>query len=116
MAIQITNRAKEKIIELAIIEAAERGLAEQASLYLRISVIAGCCASPQYSLEWTSETKDGDVWLEVVGIKILAENKYWHLLENITLDYVMLGFADAGFKIENPDMKPQCGCGSLHAN
>ena len=42
MAIQITNRAKEKIIELAIIEAAERGLAEQASLYLRISVIAGC--------------------------------------------------------------------------
>ncbi|MDP3956823.1 MAG: iron-sulfur cluster assembly accessory protein, partial [bacterium] len=110
MTIKITDRAQKKIKELVEIEMAGIKLTEQAGLYLRIGVTAGCCVSPKYLLEWATKTKDGDAWIKVAGIKILATINDQSLLENATLDYIILGPTDTGFKIENSNITPQCGC------
>lgn len=114
MTIRITDSAQKKIMETAEIEAARRGWAEPTGLFLRIGVSAGICASSQYSLEWTTEIEKGDVWIAINGIKILAKNKDWLFLENITIDYVVLGLTDAGFKIENLNSQSLCGCELFH--
>lgn len=104
--VNLTNSAIERIREI-------QGKAENSKKFLRVSISGGGCSGFQYIFELDNKNLEGD-------IKILEENS--HLLA-IT-DETSLPFLDGAeidfvkelgasyFKVNNPNAKANCGCGS----
>ncbi len=78
---------------------------------LRISVIGGGCSGFQYDMDFSNETKAGDVTSDVDGLKVVVDERSALYLRGTTVDYVD-SFGQAGFKFINPNAKKTCGCGS----
>jgi len=78
---------------------------------IRIGVVGGGCSGFQYSMDFESAAKDGDVVLEQSGVKLFVDPMSSMYLQGVTIDYVQ-GLQGAGFKFNNPNAKNTCGCGS----
>ena len=78
---------------------------------IRIGVVGGGCSGFQYSMDFESAAKDGDVVLEQSGVKLFVDPMSSMYLQGVTIDYVQ-GLQGAGFKFSNPNAKNTCGCGS----
>jgi iron-sulfur cluster insertion protein len=78
---------------------------------IRIGVMGGGCSGFQYSMDFESAPKDGDVTLEQEGVKLYVDAMSSMYLQGVTVDYVV-GLQGAGFKFNNPNAKSTCGCGS----
>jgi iron-sulfur cluster assembly accessory protein len=78
---------------------------------IRIGVVGGGCSGFQYSMDFESAAKDGDVVLEQSGVKLFVDPMSSMYLQGVTIDYVQ-GLQGAGFKFTNPTAKNTCGCGS----
>jgi iron-sulfur cluster assembly accessory protein len=78
---------------------------------IRIGVVGGGCSGFQYSMDFESAAKDGDVVLEQSGVKLFVDPMSSMYLQGVTIDYVQ-GLQGAGFKFTNPNAKNTCGCGS----
>lgn len=78
---------------------------------LRISVTGGGCSGFQYDMDFSNETKAGDVVSDLNGLKVVVDERSALYLRGTTVDYVD-SFGQAGFKFTNPNAKKTCGCGS----
>jgi iron-sulfur cluster assembly accessory protein len=80
-----------------------------ASLGLRIFVAGGGCSGMQYGMT-LDEVQDGDVVIEVNGLKVLVDEMSAGYIEGSEVDYVdsLMG---AGFTVNNPNAVSTCGCG-----
>jgi iron-sulfur cluster assembly accessory protein len=78
---------------------------------IRIGVMGGGCSGFQYSMDFETAAKDGDVTLEQDGIRLFVDAMSSMYLQGVTVDYVV-GLQGAGFKFNNPNAKSTCGCGS----
>ena len=80
-------------------------------LMLRVSVHGGGCQGFEYGFEFDSKTEDGDQIFEKDGIKVVIDEASLGLLDGAEIDFVteMIG---ASFKINNPNAKSSCGCGT----
>jgi iron-sulfur cluster assembly accessory protein len=78
---------------------------------IRIGVVGGGCSGFQYSMDFESAAKDGDLVLEQSGVKLFVDPMSSMYLQGVTIDYVQ-GLQGAGFKFTNPNAKNTCGCGS----
>ena len=78
---------------------------------IRVGVVGGGCSGFQYSMDFESAAKDGDVVLEQSGVKLFVDPMSSMYLQGVTIDYVQ-GLQGAGFKFTNPNAKNTCGCGS----
>lgn len=104
MSISITDRAAEKVQEIAQAEA----LVGQG---LRLRVIGGGCAGFSYDLYFEDKPTDMDEQFEEKGVKLYIDPLSFQYLDGTEIDYVE-GLHGAGFKFGNPNVKATCGCGS----
>ena len=106
--IQITDKAKEKLIQLK----KEEGHPEKNNV--RVAVQGGGCSGLMYNLDFDSEIKNDDKIFEDKGIKILVDKKSILYLLGTTLDYSD-GLNGKGFQFINPNASRTCGCGESFA-
>ena len=80
---------------------------------VRLAVEGGGCAGFQYrfGLVPVEETFEDDHIVEKLGIKLFVDAISYMYLENVEIDYEDTHFSSA-FKINNPNVKSTCGCGS----
>jgi iron-sulfur cluster assembly protein len=76
---------------------------------LRIKVIGGGCSGLQYKIE-LDEEKKGDKIFENGGGRVLVDRKSYLYLVDTVVDYAET-LQNAGFQIQNPNVKSTCGCG-----
>lgn len=76
---------------------------------LRIKVVGGGCSGLQYKIE-LDEEKKGDKVFEAGGGRVLVDRKSYLYLVDTVVDYAE-SLQNAGFQIQNPNVKSSCGCG-----
>ncbi len=77
---------------------------------IRVGVVGGGCSGFQYSMDFESQARDGDIAFEQDGVKLFVDPMSSMYLTGVTIDYVV-GLQGAGFKFINPNAKNTCGCG-----
>jgi iron-sulfur cluster insertion protein len=78
---------------------------------IRVGVVGGGCSGFQYSMDFESAPKDGDMVFDQGGVKLYVDPMSSMYLQGVTVDYVV-GLQGAGFKFTNPNARNTCGCGS----
>lgn len=104
--VKVTARAAKQIAKIV-------GTAAPAKM-LRLAVNGGGCSGFQYSFELDDKAADDDLVIAEGGIKVLIDPVSLEFLAGAELDYVdeMIG---AAFKVNNPNAKSSCGCGTSFA-
>ncbi len=102
--IQVTDKAKDKIIELRNSD----GLRGDANV--RVSVKGGGCSGLMYDLTFDKIIDEKDQIYEDKGIKILVDKRSLLYLLGTTLDFSD-GLNGKGFQFINPNASRICGCG-----
>lgn len=77
---------------------------------LRIKVVGGGCSGLQYKIELDAEKKGDKVFEGGGGGRVLVDRKSYLYLVGTTVDYAET-LQNAGFQIQNPNVKSTCGCG-----
>ena len=77
---------------------------------LRIFVETGGCAGLQYGMK-IDDGKEGDEIIERDGVQVFIDAGSMGYLSGSTIDYAD-GLSGAGFKINNPNARRSCGCGT----
>jgi iron-sulfur cluster assembly protein len=106
--IQITEKAKQKILDLRKMD----GGAENSNV--RVSVQGGGCSGLMYDLSFDTSINETDQVFEDNGIKILVDKKSLLYLIGTTLDFSD-GLNGKGFQFLNPNASRTCGCGESFA-
>lgn len=101
--IQVTDRAVNKIAAILKKEAA--------GAMLRVSVEGGGCSGFQYKFDVERERATDDLALGREDATVLIDPVSLGFLTGSEIDYVddLIG---ASFKINNPQAKSSCGCGT----
>lgn len=77
---------------------------------LRVKVVGGGCSGLSYKMNLDAQ-RDGDRVFEREDVKVLVDRKSFLYLRGTELDYSE-SLMDSGFKLNNPNVKRSCGCGS----
>ena len=104
LIIDLTPTAAAKVRELM----AEEPDADE--LVLRVAIQGGGCSGFQYGLGFDSGAAEGDVELELEGVRVVVDPYSAPYLKGATVDYLN-GLQESGFKIDNPNAVSSCGCG-----
>ncbi len=102
--IQVTDKAKDKILELKTTE----GHTDEQNI--RVSVRGGGCSGLMYDLDFSSTIEANDQIFEDKGVKILVDKKSLLYLVGTVLDFSD-GLNGKGFQFVNPNASRTCGCG-----
>ena len=102
--IQVTEKAKSKVSEILTAE-------NKAGQGLRVQVMGGGCSGFQYGLTFAESAGPADMVIDCGSFKVYIDPVSSQYLDKATVDYID-GLNGSGFKIENPEAKSTCGCGS----
>lgn len=80
---------------------------------LRIKVVGGGCSGLQYKLDVT-EPREGDRVFEQEGVRVFADRKSFLYVRGTEVDY-QESLMEAGFRLNNPNVRQTCGCGTSFA-
>jgi iron-sulfur cluster assembly accessory protein len=99
----MTDRAARRIGEIL--------KAEPAGTMLRVSVEGGGCSGFQYKFGMERDPADDDLVLAREGATVLIDSVSMQYLAGSEIDFVddLIG---ASFKVNNPQAKASCGCGT----
>lgn len=99
----VTPRAARQIARIVAAEATPK--------LLRLSVAGGGCAGFSYHFDLDDQAAADDLVIEQDGVKVVVDPASLPFLAGAELDYVdeMIG---AAFKVNNPNAKSACGCGT----
>ena len=75
-----------------------------------MKVVGGGCSGLQYKMDLDVE-RPGDKIFGNADAKILVDRKSFLYLNGTELDYDE-GLMESGFKLHNPNIKRECGCGA----
>jgi len=106
--ISITDKAKEKIVELR----EKDGRTNEHNI--RVSVKGGGCSGLMYDLNFDDQFQEKDQVFEDKGVKILVDKKSLLYLAGTVLDFSD-GLNGKGFQFVNPNASRTCGCGESFA-
>jgi iron-sulfur cluster assembly protein len=109
-AIYVSDKAKSKVQKLM----EDAGIANDASYFLRVSVVGGGCSGLSYKLDFDNETKPMDQVFEDNGVKVVTDLKSFLYLVNTELDFSD-GLNGKGFYFNNPNASRTCACGESFA-
>jgi iron-sulfur cluster assembly accessory protein len=101
--VTITERAARRIGEIL--------KTEPAGAMLRLSVMGGGCSGFQYKFDVEDTKADDDRAIERNGVTVLVDSVSLQYLAGSEVDFVedLIG---ASFKVNNPQAKASCGCGT----
>ena len=100
--IRITENADEKLISLI-----DR---EQSGSMLRIKIVGGGCNGLSYKMNFTDDTKQGDILVQTMSSQLLIDPKTALFIKGTLLDYSH-NLVGGGFQFNNPNAKASCSCG-----
>lgn len=80
---------------------------------LRIKVIGGGCSGLQYKLD-VGEPREGDRVFEQSGVRVFTDRKSFLYVRGTEVDY-QESLMEAGFRLNNPNVRQTCGCGTSFA-
>ncbi|MBI1865670.1 MAG: iron-sulfur cluster insertion protein ErpA [Nitrospirae bacterium] len=101
--ITVTDRAIEELKVLQKEEGKE-------GYGLRMTVVGGGCSGFQYNMGFDEAPEANDLVIETGNLKLFVDPQSVSYLRGVEIDFVEgLG---GGFKIQNPNAKHTCGCGS----
>jgi iron-sulfur cluster assembly protein len=105
MGVTLTESAAQRVRDYA---AKER----KPGAGLRIAVKPSGCSGMAYVLELEDKANFGDKEsvYECHGIPVVVDPKSLVYVDGAQLDYVCEGVQE-GFKVSNPNVKDECGCG-----
>lgn len=109
-AFHVSDKAKIKVQQLL----KEAGVGNDASYFLRVSVVGGGCSGLSYKLDFDNESKPADQVFEDNGLKVVTDMKSLLYLLNTTLEFSD-GLNGKGFYFNNPNASRTCGCGESFA-
>jgi iron-sulfur cluster assembly protein len=101
--ITVTDKAARRILQLA-----EKATTPVSGL--RIKVTGGGCSGLQYRIELDEEKKGDKIFEGGSGGRVLVDRKSYLYLVDTVVDYSE-SLQNAGFQIQNPNVKSTCGCG-----
>lgn len=101
--ILLTDKAKDKINEIARSEGLER-------VNVRARVIGGGCAGFTFDFYFEDVVTDLDEVDEYDTIVVVSDPLSHQYLDGTTIDYVQTPLG-GGFKFNNPNSSSTCGCG-----
>lgn len=78
---------------------------------LRIRVLPGGCAGYTYEFALDDEQTTDDVVIDKGELKVLVDKTSLQALQGSIIDYVET-LQKSGFKVDNPNAKATCSCGS----
>lgn len=78
--------------------------------YTPPEIVGGGCSGLSYKMNLDAQ-RDGDRVFEREDVKVLVDRKSFLYLRGTELDYSE-SLMDSGFKLNNPNVKRSCGCGS----
>ncbi|MDH5517361.1 MAG: iron-sulfur cluster insertion protein ErpA [Gammaproteobacteria bacterium] len=81
------------------------------NLKLRVYVTGGGCSGFQYGFTFDENTEEDDTVVENSGVILVVDPMSFQYLEGAEIDYKE-DLSGAQFKINNPNAKTTCGCGS----
>src|SRR5688500_15067620 len=101
--VTVTERAARRIGEILG--------AEAPGTMLRVSVEGGGCSGFQYKFDMERARSEDDVLIEQDGAAVLIDSVSLNYLAGSEIDFVddLIG---ASFRINNPQAKAPCGCGT----
>ena len=102
-AIHLSDAAAEKINGLVVSQ-------EKPEHGLRLKVVGGGCSGLQYKMDLDVE-RPGDKVFANGDAKILVDRKSFLYLNGTEVHYEE-GLMESGFKLRNPNIKRECGCGA----
>ena len=102
-AIHLSDAAAEKINGLVVSQ-------EKPDHGLRLKVVGGGCSGLQYKMDLDTE-RPGDKIFTNGNAKILVDRKSFLYLNGTEVHYED-GLMESGFKLRNPNIKRECGCGA----
>jgi iron-sulfur cluster assembly protein len=102
-AIHLSDAAAEKINGLVVSQ-------EKPDHGLRLKVVGGGCSGLQYKMDLDVE-RPGDKVFANGDAKILVDRKSFLYLNGTEVHYEE-GLMESGFKLRNPNIKRECGCGA----
>ncbi len=107
--INLTNTAIERIYEI-------KNKADNQEKFLRISISGGGCSGFQYIFELDNKLLEGDIKIAENNLEILAVTDETSLpfLNGAEIEFVK-ELGASYFKVNNPNAKASCGCGSSFA-
>ena len=105
-----SEKAQQKAVELM----KQAGVENDASYFLRVSVVGGGCSGLSYKLDFDNELKSSDQIFETGNIRLVTDIKSLLYLLNTELDYSD-GLNGKGFFFKNPNASRTCGCGESFA-
>lgn len=106
----VSDKAKERVAGLL----QQAAINNDASYFLRVSVVGGGCSGLSYKLDFDNENKPTDQVFEDNGVKVVTDMKSFLYLYNTTLDFSD-GLNGKGFYFNNPNASRTCGCGESFA-
>ena len=102
--VSLTPTAAAKIKELMADEP------DAGSLVLRVAIQGGGCSGFQYGLGFDSGVAQGDLELELEGVRVVVDPFSAPYLSGASIDFLNT-IEESGFKIDNPNAASSCGCG-----
>ncbi len=106
MSINLTKSAIERIQEIQQKD-------QNHGKFLRVSISGGGCSGFQYIFELDNKDIDGDIKIAELNSQVLAITDETSLpfLDGAEIDFVK-ELGASYFKVNNPNAKANCGCGS----
>src|SRR3989338_16288 len=77
---------------------------------LRVGIVLGGCSGYMYDIGIEKSPKENDAVIEEKGVKLFMNPESIAFMKGSTIDYID-ALQNAGFKINNPNVKTSCGCG-----
>ena len=105
-SVTVTERAARRIHEIL--------RREPPGTMLRVSVEGGGCSGFQYKFDIDSAREDDDILIRREGAFVLIDSVSLAYLSGAEIDFVddLIG---ASFRVNNPNAKASCGCGTSFA-
>ena len=102
-AVTISERAARRIGEIL--------RSEPSGAMLRLSVLGGGCSGFQYKFDVERDKAEDDITIDRGGVTLLVDSVSLQYLAGSEIDFVddLIG---ASFRINNPQAKASCGCGT----
>ncbi len=105
-SVTITNSALERIFEI-------KKNPNNHGKFLRIAISSGGCSGFQYLFELDNKISDGDIKIYEKDSEIIAVTDETSIafLEGAEIEFIR-DLGASYFKVNNPNAKANCGCGS----
>lgn len=102
MAIQLTDRAADRVREFLAREGKGLGL--------RVGVRRTGCSGWAYTLNLAEDVGADDTVFEDRGVKVVVDARALDKIDGMRMDFVTEGL-NRQFVFENPNVEDECGCG-----